>query len=110
SGKSYQPFKTAKDYDDFLQRIDAFAIWVDTAIVNMKKGLASGYTYPKILMERVLPQAKDMMVSDVKESIFWDPIKEMPGDISPEDKERITKAYRDAIEKKVVPSYTKLHD
>ena len=110
SGKSYQPFKTAKDYDDFLKRIDAFAIWVDTAIVNMKKGLATGYTYPKILMERVIPQAKDMMVSDVTESIFWDPIKDMPNDISSADKDRLTKAYREAIEKRVVPSYTKLHD
>lgn len=110
SGKSYQPFKTAKDYDDFLERIDAFAIWVDTAIVNMKKGLSSGHTYPKILMERVLPQAKDMMVSDVKESIFWGPIEDMPDTISATDKDRLTKAFRNAIEKKVVPSYTRLHD
>jgi len=65
SGKSYQPFKTTKDYDDFLSRIDGFAVWVDTAIVNMKKGLASGHTFPKILMERVLPQAQDMIVTDV---------------------------------------------
>jgi uncharacterized protein (DUF885 family) len=110
SGKSYQPFKTAKDYDDFLERIDAFAIWVDTAIVNMKKGLATGHTFPRILMERVLPQAKDMMVTDVKESIFWDPIEEMPEAISASDKGRLTKAYREAIEQKIVPSYTKLHD
>lgn len=110
SGKSYQPFKTAKDYDDFLERIDAFAIWIDTAIVNMKKGLATGHTHPRILMERVLPQAKDMMVSNVKESIFWDPIENMPDSITPADKDRLTNAYRNAIEKKVVPSYTKLHD
>jgi uncharacterized protein (DUF885 family) len=110
SGKSYQPFKTAKDYDDFLERIDAFAIWVDTAIVNMKKGLVTGHNFPRILMERVLPQAKDMMVTDVKESIFWDPIEEMPEAISAADKERLTKAYQEAIEQKIVPSYTKLHD
>lgn len=110
SGKSYQPFKNAKDYDNFLERIDAFAVWVDTAIVNMKKGLAAGYTYPKILMERVLPQARDMMVSDHTESIFWEPIKNMPQGISAADRKRLTNAYRDAIKNKIVPSYTKLHD
>jgi uncharacterized protein (DUF885 family) len=110
SGKSYQPFKTAKDYDDFLQRIDAFAVWVDTAIVNMKKGLTSGHTFPKILMERVLPQARDMMTNDVTKSIFWEPIANMPDSISAEDKDRLTSAYRKAISEKVVPSYTKLHD
>jgi uncharacterized protein (DUF885 family) len=110
SGKSYQPFKNVKDYDNFLSRIDAFAIWVDTAIVNMKKGLAVGYTYPKILMERVLPQAKDMMINDVTKSIFWEPINNMPDSIPAAEKERLTGAYREAILKKVVPSYTKLHD
>src|SRR5690242_8959092 len=59
SGQSFQPFRSVKDYDDFLKRIDAFAVWMDTAIVNMRKGLAQGYTYPAVLMQRVLPQAKD---------------------------------------------------
>jgi uncharacterized protein (DUF885 family) len=110
SGKSYQPFKNTKDYDDFLQRIDAFAIWMDTAIVNMRKGLAIGYTYPKILMERVLPQAKDMIVTDVKESIFWEPIKNMPDGITDADSIRLSKAYEESIRNKIVPSYQKLHD
>jgi uncharacterized protein (DUF885 family) len=110
SGKSYQPFKTAKDYDNFLARIDGFAIWVDTAIVNMRKGLLIGYTFPKVLMERVLPQAKDMMVEDVKKSIFWEPIKNMPDAIPSAEKDRITQAYADAIKNKIVASYQKLHD
>src|SRR6186713_296364 len=110
SGKSYQPFKTIKDYRDFLSRIDGFVVWVDTAIVNMRKGLAVGYTYPRILMERVLPQAQDMMVSDVKKSIFWEPITNMPDSIQGSDRDQLTKAYTDAIEQKVIPTYKKLHD
>ncbi|HKZ38093.1 MAG TPA: DUF885 domain-containing protein, partial [Chryseolinea sp.] len=110
SGKSYQPFKTAKDYDDFLQRIDGFVVWIDTAIVNMRKGLSVGYTYPKILMERVLPQARDMMVTDVKQSIFWEPIANMPDSISAADKSRLVGAYTQAINEKIIPSYKKLHD
>ncbi|HET7180362.1 MAG TPA: DUF885 family protein, partial [Chryseosolibacter sp.] len=78
SGESFQPFKTTKDYDNFLSRIDAFSVWMDTAIVNMRKGLRSGYTFPKILMERVLPQAQDMMVTDVTKSIFYKPIINFP--------------------------------
>jgi uncharacterized protein (DUF885 family) len=110
SGKSYQPFKTVEDYRNFLSRIDGFAEWVDTAIVNMRKGLAIGYTYPRILMERVLPQAQDMMVSDVKKSIFWEAITNMPDTIQGSDREQLTKAYAEAIEQKVIPTYKKLHD
>lgn len=110
SGKSYQPFKSSKDYDDFLARIEGFVVWVDTAIVNMRKGLSIGYTYPKILMERVLPQAQDMMVSDPTKSIFWEPVANMPDSISGTNKTRITNAYADAIQSKIGPAYKKLHD
>lgn len=109
SGQSFQPFKNAKDYDDFLGRIDGFTVWVDTAIVNMRKGLATGNTYPKILMERVLPQCKDMMVADVTKSIFYQPIANFPDSIGAEDKARLTQAYTTAIREKIVPAYTRLH-
>jgi len=45
-GTSAQPFKTEKDYNDFLKRLDKYTIWIDSAIVCMKKGIAkrSGVT------------------------------------------------------------------
>jgi uncharacterized protein (DUF885 family) len=110
SGKSYVTFKTVDDYEDFLGRIDGFAVWMDTAIVNMRKGLGLGVTFPKILMERVLPQAKAMMVTDVKQSVFWGPITDMPTSIAEKDKATLTKAYAEAIKTKIVPAYTKLYN
>ncbi|HEU5147877.1 MAG TPA: DUF885 domain-containing protein [Chryseosolibacter sp.] len=110
SGQSFQPFKTAKDYDDFLSRIDAFTVWVDTAIVNMQKGLEQGYTYPRILIERVLPQARNMIVTDVTKSIFYQPIVNMPDSINADDQERLRNAYAQAIKEKIVPAYQRLHD
>lgn len=110
SGQSFQPFRTVKDYDDFLKRIDAFEVWMDTAIVNMRKGLAQGYTYPAILMQRVLPQAKDMMVTDVTKSIFYQPVTNLPDSISSGEKNRLTIAYGEAIKNKLAPAYTRLHD
>jgi uncharacterized protein (DUF885 family) len=110
SGQSYQPFKSVKDYDDFLKRIDAFSIWMDTAIEQMRKGVAQGYTFPRILMERVIPQARNMMVTDVTESIFYQPITNLPDDIDANAQARLTDAYSAAIREKIVPAYTKLHD
>lgn len=110
SGESFQPFKTTKDYDNFLSRIDAFSVWMDTAIVNMRKGLRSGYTFPKILMERVLPQAQDMMVTDVTKSIFYKPIINFPDSMGETDRARLRQAYASAIRDKIVPAYTKLRN
>lgn len=109
SGESFQPFNSVKDYDDFLQRIDGFSVWMDSAIANMKKGLVLGYTFPKILMERVLPQAKDMMVTDVKTSIFYKPVLHFPDSIGESAQARLKEAYTEAIREKIVPAYAKLY-
>ncbi len=110
SGQGNQPFKTVADYDNFLKRIDGFAIWCDTALENMKAGMASGYVYPKILMERVLPQMKSMIVKDVKQSIFYMPVSEMPKEISDADHKRIDEAYQNAIRTQIIPAYQKLYN
>jgi len=110
SGQSNQPFKTVKDYDDFLKRISAFVSWCDSAIANMKKGAALGFTNPAILMERVLPQMKSMVVSDATQSIFYMPVKNFPKEISENDRRRLDSLYRKAITDEIVPSYKKLHD
>jgi uncharacterized protein (DUF885 family) len=110
SGQSFQPFKTVKDYEDFLKRIDQFSIWIDTAIVNMRRGLEQKYTYPRVLMERVLPQTRDMIVSDVTKSIFYQPIANLPDSIDASEKARLTEVYAAAIREKIVPGYRKLHD
>lgn len=110
SGKGNQPFKTVKDYDDFLKRISAFVVYQDTVMANMRRGLAEGITPPQILMERVLPQLKGIIVSDAKESLFYDPIKSLPDSFSAGDKARLTDAYIKAIHSQIVPSYKKMYD
>jgi uncharacterized protein (DUF885 family) len=110
SGDSLQPFKTVKDYDDFLKRIDGFVAWSDQAIVNMREGIAEGYTNPRVLMERTLPQLEAQVVADPQQSLFWGPIKNLPASFSAADRERLTAAYRAAIETKLVPTYRRLHD
>ncbi len=110
SGNGMQPFKTVQDYDNFLKRIDGFVAWTDQAIVNMREGIKRGYTLPKILAERTLPQLQAQIVPKAEDSLYWGPITNMPADFSAADRERLTQAYRAAIETKVVPSYRKLHD
>jgi uncharacterized protein (DUF885 family) len=108
SGSSTHPFKTVKDYDDFLKRINAFVSISDTAIANMRKGMAIGKVQPRVLMEKVIPQIKAMLVDDVTKSLFYKPIVNMPADFSAEDKQRLTAAYTNAINKQINPTYSRL--
>jgi uncharacterized protein (DUF885 family) len=110
SGNGMQPFETVQDYDNFLKRVDGFVAWTDQAIVNMREGVQKGYTLPRVLGERVLPQLQAHVVAKPEDSIFWGPVKKLPESFSAADRERLTAAYREAIETKLVPAYRRLHD
>jgi uncharacterized protein (DUF885 family) len=108
SGTGLHPFKTVTDYDNFLKRIDRFRIWVDTAIENMRQGVEAGIVQPKVVIERTLPQLEAMIVADPKQSLFFQPILQLPQHFSESDKTRLTVAYSQAIEQRIVPAYRKL--
>ena len=110
SGKGNQPFKTVKDYDNWLSRIDGYVVWCDTAIANMRIGMAQGYTIPKVLAIKIVPQMASFDHGPAVEHHYYGPIKDMPADFSAEDRDRLTKAFTDAIETKVIPAHQKLKE
>jgi uncharacterized protein (DUF885 family) len=110
SGNGMQPFKTVKDYEDFLKRIDGFALWTDQAIVNMREGMAKGYVLPRVLVERTLPQLAAQVVEKPEDSLYWGPIGKMPESFTAAERDRLTASYRAAIAGKVIPAYRRLHD
>jgi len=110
SGNGMQPFETVQDYENFLKRVDGFVAWTDQAIVNMREGVQKGYTIPRVLAERVLPQLQAQVVARPEDSIFWGPVRKLPDSFSAADRERLTAAYRAAIETQLVPAYRRLHD
>ncbi|MCW3108599.1 MAG: hypothetical protein JWQ09_3105 [Segetibacter sp.] len=108
AGSGIHPFKTVKDYDDFLRRINAFVSLTDTAISNMRQGIAFARVQPHILMEKVVPQLKAMVVDTISKSIFYKPIINMPATFSQQDKQRLTEAYTIAIKEQIIPAYSRL--
>ncbi len=109
SGSGNQPFKTVKDYNDWLQRLSVFPAWADTAINNMRKGLTAGWVLPRSLVVKILPQIKAVVAKDTT-NIFYGPLKIMPDNFSPEEKQRFKAAFIKAIDSIVNPAYSKLYD
>lgn len=109
SGTGNQPFKTVKDYEDWLKRLSVFPAWADTAIENMRVGIKFGWVLPKSLVKKVLPQLRDVVVANDTASIFYGPIRNMPTSFGEDDRRRLDEAYRRAIREIVNPTYVKLH-
>ena len=110
AGTGLHPFKTVKDYDDFLARISGFNHATDVAIANMREGIAAGITTPRVLMERTLPQLEAHIVVDPTASLFYGPIRNMPATFPADDRARLTAAYTAAIRDQLVPDFRRLRD
>jgi len=110
SGTNAQPFVTVADYENWLKRLDGFVVFMDQAIVNMREGVAKGVVQPRPVMEKVLSQLDAMIVSKAEESPFYGPIAKFPDTVPVEDRERLTAAYKAAIEGKVMPAYRRVRD
>nr|WP_315157920.1 DUF885 domain-containing protein [uncultured Flavobacterium sp.] len=109
-GTSGQPFKTEKDYTDFLKRMDKYSFWIDSALVYMKKGIEKGIVLPKSLTEKVIPQFAEMPTSNIEDNLFYSSIKLMPATFSDEVKKDLTAKYKAEIIDKLIPRYKKMAD
>ena len=109
SGFGIHPFKTVKDYFDFLKRVDGFVTWCDTAIANMQTGIKEGFTNPKVIMERTLPQLRSLITDDVAQNIFYKPVENFPKSFNTAERDSLKALYTNAIKDKIVPAYKKLY-
>ncbi len=110
SGEGIQPFKTVKDYDNWLGRVKGFSVWADTAIANFRQGMKAGVVLPKALVVKMVPQLHDLAAADPTKSLFYSPINKFPKDFSAADKARLSAAYKQAIGTELNPTFKKLGD
>ena len=107
-GTAAQPFKTPKDYRNFLKRMETYAVWMDSALVNMKKGIEKGVVLPKTLTLKVIPQFDDMITEKAEDNLFYSTIKTLPASFSAQEKKELATQYATVIKEKLVPGFKKM--
>ncbi|MDG2516506.1 DUF885 domain-containing protein [Lysobacter soli] len=108
SGTGAQPFKTVKDYDNWLKRAAQAPVLFDQAIANSREGVKNGVVQPRALMVKVIPQLDALIKDKAEDTLFWGPIKNFPSDFSDADRKRLTAQYKQLIETKLMPAYREL--
>lgn len=112
SGEGNQPFKTTKDYDNWLKRMEKFPEWMDAATVNFREGISNKIVLPKKLVLKMIPQmrASEITSSNFDENIFFGPVRNFPKSFTQQEKEKYITLYKDAVAKNIIPVYSKMGD
>ncbi|GAB2702746.1 hypothetical protein GCM10011495_00330 [Hymenobacter frigidus] len=108
AGTGAQPFRTVRDYDNWLARVGRFPVWADSAIGNFRQGARTGVVLPRVLVLKMVPQLQAQVTADATKSLFYGPITRLPANFSEADRARLTAAYQQAIASQLVPTYRKL--
>lgn len=110
SGAGVHPFRSVKDYDDWLKRVESFSTWSHVAVERFREGIKEGYVLPKILTERMIKQLLDptIVTEKAEDSLFFDPIDKLPASFSDVDKARLIRDFERAITEHLFPSYRRL--
>jgi uncharacterized protein (DUF885 family) len=101
------PFRTVKDYEDWIARLRSFPKYLEQTTELMRTGIRASLVQPKIVMRRVTEQIKKQIVADPKESLYYKPFKNFSADIAAADQERLKAEAQAAIRDHLVPAHTR---
>ncbi len=102
------PFDNAKQYEDYLKRLQAVPQVFDQVIALARQGMADKMMPPKYLLEKVAVQAGAIEKPAGMDSVFAEPLKHFPKSVSAADQKRLKAAILAAIDSDVRPAYAKL--
>jgi len=110
AGLSAQPFKTIKDYNNWLKRLDDYLFWLKSAEERMIEGISNGYVLPKSLIKKVIPQLEVILNSDLNVNLFYSPVRQFPSSFTDKEKSILKNDYKNMVLNKIIPSYKVLYD
>jgi uncharacterized protein (DUF885 family) len=108
SGRGAQPFRSVKDYDNWLTRAASIPAVVDGWIVDMREGMKQGVVLPKALVRPMLPQFENLSTDDLEKNVYMSPAKRFPAGFSEAEQKRLTAAYTKLVLEQIAPAHRRL--
>ncbi|MBT2768492.1 DUF885 family protein [Stenotrophomonas sp. ISL-67] len=101
--------KTAKDYRNYIARLNDVPRYFDQQTENMRAGLKRGFSVPRAVLDgREVSIATVAELKDPTQSPLYAPFKKLPAAIPAAEQAELQAQARQAISASVVPAFAKL--
>ena len=101
-------FRTERDYENYLKRLDAVPRLIEQHIATMRAGMKSGWMPPAEAMTKAAAQFALFAAADAKATPLWRPFAEFPRDVPEARRARLAQRGEEALSKKVHPAFAEL--
>ena len=105
-----KPLQDAAEYRRYIARMRDIPRFFDEQIVNMRAGLARGFSVPRATLEGRDASIGAFLGADLAKSPFYKAFETMPGTIPAADQQALRAEGQAAIRDAVQPAYRKLLD
>jgi len=103
--------KPLKDYEQtkkYLDLLNDIPRHVDEYFVLIDKGLKKGVSQPRVIFNGYESTYEMHLVDDFKDSFFYGPFKNLPNDLSEQQKDSVLLAAQKSIEQSVIPEFKRI--
>ncbi|MCW7541519.1 DUF885 domain-containing protein [Aquabacterium sp. A7-Y] len=102
------PFRTPRDYRNYLGRLRALPGAIDRDIEAMREGMKTGWVTFRSSLEKVPAQLDVLLAGQPEDSPLYQPLRELPAEWPKEERETLARETRETIAGQVLPAYARL--
>lgn len=101
----YSTLLTTRDYRNYIARLRAFPAYVAQQIANMREGLRTGFTLPRVVLDGYDVSIRTHVVDDPEKSVFYAPFQAFPPGVPEADRPALLAEARAAVKDGAVAGY-----
>lgn len=102
------PFRTLKDYEDYLARLEKLPAFLDQNIANMRMGLADGFAQPKEILPFILPSFEAQVTGKAQDHPLYGPFTRFPDTVDARRRTALTRRADAVFSQQVIPAYARV--
>ncbi len=102
------PYASVSDYENALRLHRGFVVYLQRARDYMLRGVRRGNVHNRVVVERIITQLRLTIAAGVDGNALFTPIANFPDGVDARDRARLTDAFRNSIEREVLPEFGRL--